>query len=65
MDGMIIRQLDRRENKIKDYTFFGLFPINCSEIDLDFSNPNTIEEFIVSFRFQYFTTDELTQNENI
>ncbi len=59
MDGMIIRQLDRRENKIKDYTFFGLFPINCSEIDLDFSNPNTIEEFIVSFRFQYFTTDEL------
>ncbi len=54
-----IIQLDRRNNPIKKYKFKDCFPIMISPIPLDYSAYNTIEEFTVSFRYQWFETDEM------
>lgn len=53
-------QLNRRNETIKTYSFLNVFPIECSEIDLNFSATNEIEEFTVTFRYQYWEekTDE-------
>jgi len=59
LDTMTIQQLDRRENVIKSYDFHGCYPIRCSEIELDYSQNNTLEEFSTVFRYQYFDTQEL------
>ena len=50
-----IDQLDRRNNVIYSYTFVDAFPTKCAEIPLDYSSNDTIEEFAVTFRYQYWT----------
>jgi T4-like virus tail tube protein gp19 len=43
-------------NAIKGYNFVGLFPVDLSPIDLDWASNDTIEEFSVTFAYQYWTT---------
>lgn len=57
-----IDQLDRRNKVIKSYIFKDCFPLMCSPIPLDYSATNTIEEFTVSFRFQWFQTLEMNED---
>jgi len=45
---------------IKAYDFVGLFPIDLSPIDLDWSSNDTIEEFTVTFAYQYWTSTNTT-----
>lgn len=59
MDHLKITQLDRRENPIKSYEFFGVFPVECSEIKLDFDNSDSIETFTVDFQYQWWETEEI------
>ena len=42
---------------IKSYSFVGLFPVDLSPIDLDWGTNDTIEEFTVTFAYQYWTTN--------
>ena len=41
---------------IKSYNFAGMFPVDISPIDLDWSNNDAIEEFSVTFAYQYWET---------
>ena len=54
MDNLQVVQLDRREYPIKIYSFYGVFPIDCAEIPLDYGDVNSIEEFEVTFRYQWW-----------
>lgn len=39
---------------LKTYTFIGMFPSDISQIDLDWGSNDTIEEFSVTFAYQYW-----------
>jgi hypothetical protein len=43
---------------IKGYNFVGMFPVDLSPIELDWASNDTIEEFSVTFAYQYWTTGE-------
>ena len=45
---------------IKAYDFVGLFPVDMSPIDLDWGSNDTIEEFTVTFAYQYWTSTNTT-----
>ena len=59
VDGFI-DHLDRNGNTLKSYTYRGLFPIALDSIPLNYNANDTIEEFGVTFQFQYFETDTTT-----
>ena len=59
VDGFI-DQLDRNGSTLKSYTYRGLFPITLQSIDLAYGTNDAIEEFDVTFQFQYFETDTTT-----
>jgi len=42
---------------IKSYNFVGMFPVDLSPIDLDWGTNDTIEEFTVTFSYQYWTSN--------
>jgi len=39
---------------IKEYKFVGMFPIDVTAIELDWSANDTIEEFAVTFAYQWW-----------
>jgi hypothetical protein len=55
-----VDHLDRNGNTIKSYTLRGLYPINIAAIDLNFDEATAIEEFAVTFAYQYFETNTTT-----
>ena len=59
VDGFV-DHLDRNGNTLKSYTYRGLFPIALDNIALNYGTNDTIEEFGVTFQFQYFETDTTT-----
>ena len=52
--------LDRDGNSIKQYTFRGSFPVDLTDIALNYDTNDTIETFDVSMSYQYFETDTTT-----
>lgn len=54
---MIVQQLDKMGTEIKTYTFRGAFPISVAPIELTYSSAGEVEEFEVSFRYDYWTSD--------
>jgi hypothetical protein len=52
-----ISQLDKSGAILKTYFLSGAFPIEVSSIDLSYNNENAIEEFTVSLRYQYWTSN--------
>ena len=57
MADMIVEQLDKEGNTVKEYTFRGTFPTNISAIDLSYENENAIEEFTVELQVQYWESN--------
>lgn len=60
-----VTQYGKTGSKIKSYQFVGMFPIDLSPIDLDWGSNDTIEEFSVTFQYQYWlsnTTDRTASN---
>jgi len=57
MADMIVEQLDKEGNAVKEYTFRGTFPTNISAIDLSYENENQIEEFTVELQVQYWESN--------
>ena len=52
-----VDQLDRAGQVIKSYTFRGLFPITIANIDLGYDTYDAVEEFEVTYRYQFFETN--------
>ena len=57
---LIVQQLDRNENILKEYKFHNCFPQAIAEIQLDFANVQQIEEYQVEFSIDYWETTGLT-----
>ena len=55
-----VDQLDRNGATIKSYTLRGAFPIEVAQIDLDYATNDQIEEFGVTFAYQYFESNTTT-----
>jgi len=51
-----VNQYGKEDKVIKSYNFVQMFPVDLSPIDLDWGTNDTIEEFTVTFAYQYWTT---------
>ena len=51
----VVRQLDRDGNQLRAYRFEGIWPTEVAAIDLDFDGTDTVEEFGVTFKVQYWS----------
>ena len=54
---LIVDQLDRDGTAIKTYNFRGAFPVNISNIELNYETVDTIEEFTVEYQIQYWESN--------
>jgi len=52
----IVRQLDRTGKVIKLYQFHGIWPSNITAIDLGYDTNDVVEEFNVTWKYNYFTS---------
>lgn len=50
----VVRHFGQRGNLIRVYTLHNLFPTELSSIELSWDNENTIEEFSVTLRYDYW-----------
>jgi hypothetical protein len=50
-------QYGKGGEELKRYKFVGMFPQDVSPIDLDWGSNDSIEEFSVTFAYQYWETD--------
>lgn len=57
MADFTVTQLDRNSNPLKSYTIRGAFPIDVSEVALDFGANDQISSFNVTFALQDYSTD--------
>ena len=55
-----VDQLDRAGQVIKSYTFRGLFPLTIGNIDLGYDTNDAVEEFEITYRYQFFETNTTT-----
>ena len=55
-----IKQLDRNGHVLRTYKLIGAYPQEVGEIQLDFSQGNTIEQFPCTFVYDYFTINDKT-----
>ena len=50
----IVTQYGKDTSTLKKYNFVGIFPIDISPIDLDWGSNDAIEEYSVTFAYQYW-----------
>jgi len=50
--------LDRNETPLQTYLLADAFPINMSEIALQYGQNDVVEEFTVTFQYQHYTTSD-------
>ena len=55
-----VDQLDRNGATIKSYTLRGVFPTIIAPIELTYDEQQAIEEFAVTFAYQYFESNTTT-----
>lgn len=51
-----VEHLDRNDDVLQTYKLHSAFPINMSEIALQYGQNDVIEEFTVTFQYQHYTT---------
>ena len=51
----IVRQLDRNHETTREYKLHNIWCDNVSAVDLSYDTPDTISEFTVTLKYQYFT----------
>lgn len=55
-EGLVVQYgKDGNTQPIKTYDFVGMFPVDIAPIDLDWGSNDSIEEFSVTFAYQYWT----------
>lgn len=52
----LVKQYGKTGDVLKQYTFEGMFPVDVSQIDLDWGSNDTIEEYSVTLAYQFFTS---------
>jgi len=52
-----IDQLDRAGQVIKSYTFRGIFPMTIAPIEVAYDTNDAVEEFEVTYRYQFFESN--------
>ena len=57
---LIIEQLNRQNEVIKEIILRGAFPVNVAGIDLSYDTTDTIEEYTVEFAYQYWEASGVT-----
>lgn len=50
----VVIQYGKTGNILKSYNFIGLFPVDVAPIDLDWGSNDAIEEYSVTFAYQYW-----------
>ena len=55
-----VDQLDRNGNTIKSYTLRGAWPLNISDIALDYDQKTEIETFTVELQYQFYESNTTT-----
>jgi len=50
----ILQQYNKKGDVIREYTFDGLFPTNLGPIDLNWETTDTIQEFEVTFAYDWW-----------
>ena len=53
---MTVEHLDRNDGVLQTYKLASAFPINMSEIALQYGQNDVVEEFTVTFQYQHYTT---------
>ena len=53
----IVTQFGKRGDVLKVYNFIGMFPIDITPIELDWGANDTIEEYAVTFAYQWWESD--------
>jgi hypothetical protein len=56
-NGTPTAQQDAGVGAIKAYRFVGMFPVDLSPIDLDWGSNDSVEEFTVTFAYQYWISN--------
>jgi len=62
IDSVTVNQISKAAdgddaNILRSYLFHGMFPIDISEITLDWGDNDSIEEFTVTFAYDYWTAE--------
>ena len=55
-----VDQLDRNGATLKSYTLRGAFPVTIAPIELTYDEQQAVEQFDVTFSYQYFETNTTT-----
>ena len=55
-----VDHLDRNGNTIKSYTFRGMYPQALQAIDLNYDAATAVEEFVCTWRYQYWESNTTT-----
>ena len=53
---MSVEHLDRNDDPLMTYVLYNAFPINMSEIGLQYGQNDVIEEFTVTFNYSHYLT---------
>jgi len=54
-----VYQFGKQGDIIKSYTFIDMFPVDLSAIDISWDQNDAIEEYAVTFQYQYWTSQEV------
>ena len=57
----VVRQYAKTGEIIKTYNFVGIFPTDVAAIDLDWASGDQIEEFGITFAYQWWESLETTE----
>jgi hypothetical protein len=52
-----VTQFGKTGDVLKQYQFVGMFPVDIAPIDLDWGSNDSIEEYSVTFAYQYWVSD--------
>jgi hypothetical protein len=58
----VVNQYGKTGNIINSYKFVGMFPLDVAPIDLDWGSNDAIEEYGVTFAYQYWTNAASTDS---
>jgi hypothetical protein len=56
----LITQYSKNGSALRTYIFEGMYPINVSEIAMDWSSTDQIEEFTVTFQYDFWRVEGST-----
>ena len=51
-----VTQLDRNDRPLREYVSHDIWPLSVDPIDLGYDTDNIVQEFSVSWRFNYMTS---------